>query len=86
MLGLTLDDMDDTAVEVWPDNVPAVNTFISMATQWRLGPSGPTGLDYAPLHTVLRLLGFPRKQWGEVFEGLRVMEVEALAIMGEQRG
>lgn len=66
--------------------MPAVNTFIAMATQWRMGPAGPIGLDYTPLDTVLRLSGFPESDWPAAFEGLRAMESEALKIMGENRG
>lgn len=71
---------------MWPENVPAVNTFIAIATQWRMGPSGPIGLDYNSLNFVLKLSGFPESAWPEAFEGLRVMESEALKIMGENRG
>lgn len=85
MWGLSLDDLDDTAVLVWPDNVPAVNAFVCMATQWRMGPSDPIGLDYNPLESVLRLSGLPEALWHDAFEGLRVMEAEALMIMGERR-
>ena len=78
--------MDDTAVEVWPDNLSAVNTFIAMGTQWRSGAVGATGLDYAALPAVLRLTQIPRLEWPAVLDGLRIMEAEALKIMGEHRG
>lgn len=77
--------MDDTAVEVWPENLPAVNTFIAMSSQWRMGPAGPIGLDYAALPAVLRLTQVPRASWPDTFEGLRVMESEAMKILGEPR-
>lgn len=78
--------MDDTAVEVWPENLPAVNTFIAMSTQWRVGAMGATGLDYCALPAVLRLIGVPRADWPDAMDGLRIMEAEALKIMGERRG
>ena len=78
--------MDDTAVEVWPDNLSAVNTFIAMGTQWRTGAMGATGLDYAALPAVMRLTGIPRCERPAVLDGLRIMEAEALKIMGERRG
>lgn len=77
--------MDDTAVEVWPDNVSAVNTFVAMSTQWRMGPCGPIGLDYAALPAVLRLTSTPRSAWPDIFDCLRVMESEALNVLGESR-
>lgn len=83
--GLTLDDFDDAAVEVWPENLPACNVFIAMATQWRTGAMGATGLDYNALPAVLRLVGVARAQWSDTFECLRVMEGEAMKVMGEAR-
>jgi len=80
--GLTANDI--AAIDVWPDNLPAVNVFVAMATQWRTGMSGPVGLDYSALPAVLRLTGAPRGTWPQTFEDIRVMEAEALKVMGEQ--
>lgn len=54
------------------------NVFIAMLTQWRVGVRGATGLDYGPLPGVLRMMGVPRKDWPDVFDGIRVMEDAAL--------
>jgi hypothetical protein len=72
------------AVDVWPDNLQAANVFIAMATQWRVGFGGAVGLDYNVLPSVFRLVGVPRAQWSDTFECIRVMEGEALKVMGEQ--
>lgn len=84
-LGLTLDDLEDT-VEILPDCAAAVDVFLAMATQWRTGMAGATGLDYSAVPVVLRLYGVPAKDRADVFDDLRVMEAEALKVMGEQRG
>lgn len=86
MLGLTREDLDDADVEINPDNLTAVNAFIAMTTQWRVGFSGATGLDYTALPIVLRMQRVPRGEWDDAFECLRVMEAEALAIFGERNG
>ena len=65
-------------VDIWPDNWPHVETFVAMSTQWRLGASGPLGLDYSALQAVLRLRGLPRSRWPETFDAIRVMEEAAL--------
>lgn len=83
--GLLATDLDVTTVDVWPDNLPALNVLIAMATQWRTGMAGPTGLDYAALPPVFRLLSIPRSLWPDTFECLRVMESEALKIMSEKK-
>lgn len=81
-LGLLLSDLD-SAFEVWPDNMDAVNTFTAMSTQWRTGMAGATGLDYSALPPVLELTGIERAAWPDTFEGVRVMEIEALKMMSE---
>ena len=75
---------DELGADVWPDNVRAVNAFIAMSTQWRVGMGGPIGLDYAALPTVLRIGSIPRSEWGEIFETIRVLEDVALLTMREQ--
>lgn len=79
------DYADDGGVEVWPDNLPATNTFVAMATQWRMGHSGAIGLDYNALPAVLRLTGVPRPQWPDVFDCIRILEEEAMACMREAK-
>lgn len=83
MLGLTFEDLDD-ATEVWPDSVPATRLFCAMATQWRAGMSGATGLDYGVLPAVMELLGIAPDERPGVFEDVRVMESEALKVMHER--
>ena len=74
---------DDTA-EIWPDNWDSVTVFADLATQWRVGLAGPTGLDYGVIPGVLRLRRIPRASWAQVFDDVRVMELEALTAMGEK--
>lgn len=81
-LGLTPDDLEESLVEVWPENWAAVEVFEALSTQWRTGPMGGViGLDYAAIPAVLRLMDVPRDQWRVLFTDLREMESEALAVM-----
>jgi len=57
----------------------------SMGTQWRMGAGGATGLDYGVLPNVMRLVGVPVKDRPGVFQDIRVMESEAIAVMAEAR-
>lgn len=59
--------------------------FVELQTQWRIGPAGPTGLDYAAIPFALRLRGVPRAQHAAVFDDLRVMELETLRLVSEAR-
>ena len=83
--GLTPEDYAaEHTAEVWPCNVPAVNLFVSLGTQWRVSFGGAYGLDYGVLPQVLRMSGVPRKEWPDLFESLRILEDAALEEMRKQ--
>lgn len=60
-----------------------MQVFAAMRTQWRVGMSGPTGLDYAALPEVWRRCQVAPHQRNEVFLDLQVLEQAALAAMHE---
>jgi hypothetical protein len=80
--GLRAADLDDT-VEVFQDVWPAFSLLMAMATQWRRGMDGPTGLDYGVVREVGSIIGLSKKQISKAFPDLQVMEAEALAVMAE---
>lgn len=83
--GLSPSDVaDDNAVELWPDTEPAAHLFIELQTQWRWGPVGPTGLDYAAVESVMRLKAIPRADRADLLGDLRVMEDEALRAFAKE--
>jgi hypothetical protein len=64
-----------------PCCVPAVHVFSRLVTQWRVGPAGPTGLDYTALVPVLDLLSVPAQERSALFEDVQTMERAALEEM-----
>lgn len=88
-LGVTLppdeDDDQDERCEVWPDTLTAVLLFQRMTSQWRMGPRGPIGLDYAVLPLVAPAAGVSTQQACEALDDLRVMEQEALEWFAARR-
>lgn len=70
-------------MEVWPDAWPAFRVFEVLGTQWRLGPGGPSGLDYTAIPAAASMLGIKRRELAEIFPDLRIMEHEALVVMVE---
>nr|WP_240194926.1 DUF1799 domain-containing protein [Desulfobulbus rhabdoformis] len=76
----------DTGDEVWPDNALVVQVFVSMMTQWRVGPGGVVGLDYGVLPIIEERRGVPREERSFVFDGLRVMEASALEELRKSEG
>jgi hypothetical protein len=84
MFGFSPEDYDET-FEVWPDNWKAFLVMDAMGTQWRTGACGATGLDYGVLADVMKLVGVPAKDRRRVFQDIRVMELEAIAVMAQAR-
>ena len=80
-----MEEASGPPVEVWPDNVQALNVMIAMGTQWRVGMAGATGLDYSALPAVMRLVGVPTADRGEVFDSIRTMEDAALQTMRKKK-
>lgn len=56
-----------------------------MGTQWRVGFSGATGLDYAAVYPLLDRYADDKDDWTLLFNDLRVLEGEALATMARNR-
>ncbi|WP_144630256.1 DUF1799 domain-containing protein [Bordetella genomosp. 13] len=79
--GLTPDDVRPAGIEVWEEHVPIINVFDALSTQWVMGMSGPTGLNYQALPFLLRLYGIPREDQRQLFEDLQVLEHAALKEM-----
>lgn len=74
-------ELYEETVEVWPDNVQAVNLLISVRTQWRMGFGGPVGLDYGPVFHKMDRMGLTPERYEELEEEIRTMEQAALAEM-----
>lgn len=80
---MTIDDIEEEVVEVWPDAWPAFRLFDALGTQWRVASAGPSGLDYTAIPATASMLGIKRRDLADIFPDLRIMEVEALAVMAE---
>lgn len=78
----------ESEFEVDPDNWDTVMVFLALQTQWRRelpAMSGKFiwhGLRYTEAETVIRLMGFRKKQQ-TIFAGLRTMEAAALPLLNQ---
>lgn len=79
------EDVAGPELEVWPDCWPAVGLFLRLATQWRFGFAGPTGLDYGPAFRLMDRMGLDGDEWDDLFEDLRVLEGAALDMLNEKK-
>jgi hypothetical protein len=62
--------------EVWEENWEAVEMFLRLQTQWRIGMSGRTGLDYVAARWLFSLYQIEKPS--EMLEDLQVMESAVL--------
>ena len=68
---------------VWEENWETVEMFLRMQTQWRVGFSGPTGLDYAALDWLCRI--YSVEDPAVLFVGLQIMEGAALSCFNKKK-
>lgn len=79
------DQMRDQAVlGIWPENWQAVDVFSTCQTQWRIGMSGPTGLDYSAVKAVFDMFGVEDPR--DTLDNVRTMEAQALEIFASKNG
>ncbi|MFM0192420.1 DUF1799 domain-containing protein [Paraburkholderia strydomiana] len=85
-VNMAREQVPEPAFEVYEENWDAVQVFSALSTQWRMSAfSGfgaarlvHTGLDYAAIEPVYRLIGIRRDRRAAIFEQIRVMEEAAL--------
>lgn len=65
--------------------MPILDVYRTVMTQWRVGMSGPYGLDYNVLPFALRACGIPMADWPDTFDGIRVAESVALEMWSKDK-
>lgn len=89
-----LNEQEAAALEpkfaVWPENVTTVRAFQALQTQWwEIAVDGKfikRGLRYEAIKDVLEMTRkIKRRDWPDIFDGLRQMEDAALIAFSEQR-
>lgn len=80
MFGLTVEEAT-RVVFYWPDNAVSIDLFAQLFTQWRMGNSGPVGLDYSAAVALMEVNRIEPKDRQAVMADIRVMEDQALKII-----
>ena len=70
--------------EVWPENMPAINLFNTVSSQWRIGMNGPTGLDYNVLFVRMERMKLSEQDYEWLFDDIRVIEAAALTCINKK--
>lgn len=77
-------DLEKGAVfEVWEENWPSVEVFLSVQTQWRATYGTFYGLDYNSLFCVMDL--YETKDRKRIFEDVQLIERTALEVLNEEK-
>jgi hypothetical protein len=83
VLGVALPETEPQKdFEVFKENMPAVELFLRVQTQWRTSIGGVTGLDYASVISTAKLYKY--RNLHSVLEDLQVMEVTAMAELNKE--
>lgn len=69
---------------MWEENWPALEMFMRVQTQWRVGMNGLTGLDYGAVAWLLKL--YEVEDQRSLLEDLQVMEGAVLAVIAKREG
>lgn len=72
-------------MEAWPENEAALHLFRALGTQWRIGVSGPTGLDHNVLLARLDRMQLTDAEREQLDADVRVMEHQALETISDER-
>lgn len=70
-------------VEVWPENWPVWELFMSVRTQWTVGMGGRTGLRYEAVYPLLDRAAKDAREWDSLFHDMQWLEGAALTAMYE---
>lgn len=82
--GLTAEDVAADPVDIWPDNLAAFEIFSFLGTQWRVGMSGATGLDYNVVYRKMDRLSLAPAEYDALERDIQIMESAALACMHQK--
>lgn len=69
---------------MWPENWPVVELFLRLATQWRTGINGATGLDYTAAYPLIDRVASSSDEWWHLFDDLQHLERAALRAAKEE--
>jgi hypothetical protein len=77
--------VDDDEFWLWPDSEEAFRLWLSIQTQWVIGQSGPSGLNYSGVESYMRMSGMRRSQQPRLLGFIQSMEQAALGEWASKR-
>lgn len=77
--------MDNSVIDIWPENYEAFCVFSRCGTQWTVGSGGMVGLNYPSVWGICKLLGIQPEDESSVFDSIQILEREALRVVRETK-
>lgn len=75
------EDFETDPVEVWPENWQAFNLFCRMQSQWNVGMSGASGLQYLVLFAFMARMQLSDEDHDLLLDDIQTLERAALEAM-----
>lgn len=80
----------ENSFPVFEENMPIVEAFAALGTQWRIATPAMggllwSGLDYSAVAALPQLRAAEPEKYQEVFNGIRLMENAARKVLNEPR-
>lgn len=83
--GFEPEDFAGDLVEVWPENLPALQMFQKIGTRWIFGAmGGVAGIRWEAVYPLMDRLGLSAARWEALLADLEVMEHAALEVMNRK--
>lgn len=82
--GFEPEDYEADAVEVWPENVPALQMFQRVGTRWVVGMGGITGIRWEAVYPLMDRLKLEPEAWDDLLADMEVMERAALEVLNRK--
>jgi hypothetical protein len=83
--GFEPEDYEHECIEVWPENVPALQMFQRIGTRWVVaGMGGVTGLRWEAIYPLMDRLNLTPDAWDALLSDLEVMERAALEVLNRK--
>lgn len=84
--GFAPEDYEGDVVEVWPENLRAVEMFYRIGTRWIYGGMGGVlGIRWEAVYPLMDRLQLPPTEWDELLIDLEVMEGAALEVLNRKK-
>lgn len=71
-------------LQIWPENLPALDMFQRIGTRWVVGMGGISGVRWEAVYPLMDRLQIEPEAWAALLSDLEVMERAALEVINKR--